>query len=130
MQVNARDIIDSLDLGKSEVFLPIYESVVNSIISLIRTKRDGGKVDVFIEREKLVDNEPDLFDVKVPEIKSVTIVDNGEGFTQANFDSFNAPFSKLNKAYGCKGVGRFTMLALTSISSPKSFTFLAPFKSA
>ena len=35
MQVNARDIIDSLDLGKSEVFLPIYESVVNSIISLI-----------------------------------------------------------------------------------------------
>lgn len=57
MQVNARDIIDSLDLGKSEVFLPIYESVVNSIISLIRTKRDGGKVDVFIEREKLEDNE-------------------------------------------------------------------------
>ena len=114
MQVNARDIIDSLDLGKSEVFLPIYESVVNSIISLIRTKRDGGKVDVFIEREKLVDNEPDLFDVKVPEIKSVTIVDNGEGFTQANFDSFNAPFSKLNKAYGCKGVGRFTMLAMFS----------------
>ena len=95
MQVNARDIIDSLDLGKSEVFLPIYESVVNSIISLIRTKQDGGKVDVFIEREKLEDNEPDLFDVKVPEIKSVTIVDNGEGFTQANFDSFNAPFSKL-----------------------------------
>ena len=35
MQVNARDIVDSVDLNKSEVFLPIYESVVNSIISLI-----------------------------------------------------------------------------------------------
>ena len=33
MQVNAQDIIDSVDLGKSEAFLPVYESIVNSIIS-------------------------------------------------------------------------------------------------
>ena len=34
MEVLAQDIIDSVDLEKSEAFLPIYESVVNSIISL------------------------------------------------------------------------------------------------
>ena len=112
MQVSARDIVDSVDLNKSEVFLPIYESVVNSIISLIKSGRSDGTIDVFIEREDIIDKEPDLFDKKVNPIKSVTIYDNGEGFNDANFKSFIAPFSKLNKSYGCKGVGRFTMLAM------------------
>lgn len=112
MEVKAQDIIDSVDLSRSEAFYPIYESVVNSIISLLRFGRKDGKIDVFIERDDFENKEPDLFDKKVPPIKSVEIVDNGEGFTEANFKSFNAPFSKLNKKFGCKGVGRFTMLAL------------------
>ncbi len=112
MEVKAQDIIDSVDLSKSEAFYPIYESVVNSIISLLRAERKDGKIDVLIEREEFEDKEPDLFDKKVPPIKSVEIVDNGEGFTEENFISFNAPFSKLNKKFGCKGVGRFTMLAM------------------
>lgn len=37
MEVSAQDIIDSVDLTKSEALLPIYESVVNSIISLCKT---------------------------------------------------------------------------------------------
>ena len=79
---------------------------------MLRSDRKDGKIDVFIEREDFVDKEPDLFDKKVPPIKSIEIVDNGEGVTEANFNSFNAPFSKLNKQFGCKGVGRFTMLAM------------------
>ena len=112
MEVRARDIVDSVDLGKSEIFLPLYESIVNSIISLLRTGREDGRIDVFIERENEEVTEPDLFDRKVPPIKSLEIVDNGEGFTEANFKSFNAPYTKLNKKYGCKGIGRFTMLAM------------------
>jgi hypothetical protein len=114
MEVRAQDIVDSVDLSKSEAFLPLYESIVNSIISLLRTGREDGKIDVFIEREALTDREPDLFDKKVPPIKSIEIVDNGEGFTEENFLSFNAPYSRLNKKYGCKGIGRFTMLAMFS----------------
>jgi hypothetical protein len=91
MQVYARDIVDSVDLNKSEVFLPIYESVVNSIISLIKSGRSDGSVDVFIEREDVIDKEPDLFDKKINPIKNVTIYDNGEGFNEANFKSFIAP---------------------------------------
>ena len=34
MEVKAQDIVDSLDLNVSEALLPIYESIVNSIISL------------------------------------------------------------------------------------------------
>lgn len=114
MEVRAQDIVDSVDLSKSEAFLPLYESIVNSIISLLRTSREDGKIDVFIERDTLTDSEPDLFDKKVPPIKSIEIVDNGEGFTEENFLSFNAPYSRLNKKYGCKGIGRFTMLAMFS----------------
>lgn len=114
MEVRAQDIVDSVDLSKTEAFLPLYESIVNSIISLLRTGREDGKIDVFIEREPFVDKEPDLFDKKVAPIRSIEIVDNGEGFTEENFESFNAPYTKLNKMYGCKGIGRFTMLAMFS----------------
>lgn len=112
MQVNAQDIIDSVDLGKSEAFLPVYESIVNSIISLIKSNNDKGKIEVFIERKTAQPVEGELFDNNVLPIKNISIVDNGEGFTDANFKSFNAPFSKTNKKYGCKGIGRFTMLAM------------------
>lgn len=54
--------------------MPLYESIVNSIISLLRTGREDGKIDVFIERDALTDSEPDLFDKKVPPIKSIEIV--------------------------------------------------------
>ena len=114
MEVRAQDIVDSVDLNKSEVLLPLYESIVNSIISLLRTGRKDGSIDVFIERESVEDKEPELFDRIVPPIKSIEIVDNGEGFTEENFKSFNAPFTRLNKSYGCKGIGRFTMLAMFS----------------
>ncbi len=112
MIVHVQDIIDSVDLTRNEVLLPIYESVVNSIISLMKTDNLDKKVNVFIERN--TPQTPTLdFDTNCVEtIQNVIIVDNGEGFTEANFKSFQQPFSKYNKKYGCKGVGRFTILAL------------------
>lgn len=112
MIVNAQDIIDSVDLTRNEVLLPIYESVVNSIISLMKTDESDKKINVFIERN--ISQTPTLdFDTSsIETIQNVIIVDNGEGFTESNFKSFQQPFSKYNKKYGCKGVGRFTILAL------------------
>lgn len=78
MQVNAQDIIDSVDLGKSEAFLPVYESIVNSIISLIKSNNDKGKIEVFIERKTAQPVEGELFDNNVLPIKNISIVDNGE----------------------------------------------------
>ncbi len=112
MEVRAQDIIDSVDLSRSEVLLPIYESVVNSIISLCKTEQTDMKIEVIIERQRDRNKPLDLFDKNPEPIKNVTIVDNGEGFTEENFTSFKKPFSKVNKKYGCKGVGRFTILAL------------------
>lgn len=112
MEVRAQDIIDSVDLNRSEVLLPIYESVVNSIISLCKTEQAEKKIEVVIERQRDRNKPLNLFDKSPEPIKNVTIIDNGEGFTEENFTSFKKPFSKVNKRYGCKGVGRFTILAL------------------
>jgi len=110
MEVSAQDIIDSVDLSRQEVLLPIYESVVNSIISLSKTNRMNKQIDIFIDRLQSVPTS--LFEKNPAPISNVTIVDNGEGFNDINFTSFKKPFSKINKKYGCKGVGRFTILAL------------------
>ena len=112
MEVSAQDIIDSVDLNRSEVLLPIYESIVNSIISLCKTEREEKKIEVIIERQQDKNKPLDLFDRHPEPIKNVTIIDNGEGFTESNFLSFKKPFSKVNKKYGCKGIGRFTILAM------------------
>lgn len=111
MELKIKNLIESIDLSKSEAMLPIYESVVNSIISLRKTNIKDKNIDILIERTKEL-REPDLFGKAQHPIKQITIYDNGEGFTSENFESFNSPYSQHNKKYGCKGVGRFTILAM------------------
>lgn len=53
MELRVKDLVESIDLSKSEVMLPIYESIVNSIISLSKVKRNNKKIDIFIERKEL-----------------------------------------------------------------------------
>lgn len=119
MELKVKNLVESIDLSKSEVMLPVYESIVNSIISLSKGEHDDKSINIFIERKELNDD-PDLFGKKPSVIKNVTIVDNGEGFTDANYDSFCMPYSPINKKYGCKGIGRFTILAMFSQVHVKS----------
>lgn len=111
MELQVKYYVDSIDLSKSEVMLPLYESIINSIISLSKVNSDDKQIDIFIERESLSET-PDLFGKTPSYIRNVTIVDNGEGFTKSNYDSFCIPYSPVNKSYGCKGIGRFTILAM------------------
>ena len=113
MELAVKDLVETIDLSKSDTMLPIYESIVNSIISLSKVERDNKTIDIHIEREVLED-EPNLFGKKPYIIKNVTIIDNGEGFTTDNYYSFCKPYSPINKKYGSKGIGRFTILAMFS----------------
>jgi len=51
-----------------------------------------------------------LQDVK--QVKNITIIDNGDGFTDKNIDSFNHYMSDYKQELGCKGIGRFTYLTI------------------
>lgn len=52
MIVSAQDIIDTVDLGKEDCLLPIYECIVNSIISLMKVSQTKKTIEVQIIRDE------------------------------------------------------------------------------
>ena len=110
MIVPVENIVETVDLTADDVLLPMLECVVNSIISLQSSTlpNEQKEVQIKIKRGEL----PKELDIdKTKTIKTLTITDNGVGFNEKNYKSFETPFSKINKKYGCKGIGRFTVLA-------------------
>ena len=108
MVVPVQNIVETVDLTPQDALLPLYECVVNSIISLIQSKERQKEIQIKIKRGG---NPSQLSTSGIRTIHSIIITDNGIGFHDNNFKSFETPFSKVNKEFGCKGVGRFTMLA-------------------
>ena len=110
MIVPVKNIVETVDLTPQDAFLPLFECIINSIISLIKTKipLNDKEIQIKITRGDLP-SQTSLDNIKT--IHSITITDNGVGFDDANFESFVTPFTKTNKEYGCKGIGRFTVLA-------------------
>ena len=108
MEIDIKGKISEKKLAYSNTLLPLYEAIVNSIqaieeesatkpgiieIDLIRTSQKGLELD----------GKEDL-----PEIVDFIIRDNGIGFNEANYESFNYAHSTYKK--GGKGVGRFSWL--------------------
>lgn len=110
METPVKNIVEAVDLSSSDALLPLFECVVNSIISL---KRSGKPVEERKIQIKLFRGDfPKQMDIdKTKTIQSFEVFDNGEGFTDENFHSFKTPYTNINKQYGCKGIGRFTWLA-------------------
>lgn len=110
MIVPVLNIVETIDLTSEDVLLPMMECVVNSIISLQKSDLpiDQQEIQIKIIRGDLP-KQTNLNKTKT--IKSFIITDNGVGFNSTNLKSFETPFSKTNQEYGCKGIGRFTVLA-------------------
>lgn len=112
MDINFKGLVNLHTLPTSEPLLPLYEAIVNSIQSISQSEISNGYVHVIIERE----NNPSLFDdAWETDIENVVVTDNGMGFTDDNFKSFNTYASDFKKMLGCKGVGR--MIWLKAFSS-------------
>lgn len=100
-RINIQGIIDNIR-SKSNVYTPVVEAIVNSIQSIISTDIPNGKIEIVLFRHQTLE-----FENSIPDIKSITIRDNGKGFNQANRDSFDTFYSELKKTIGGKGFGRF-----------------------
>ncbi|MGN6215265.1 hypothetical protein [Parafilimonas sp.] len=109
MFVPVQNIVESVDLTPKDALLPLFECIVNSIISLMQSKQEHKEIQVKILRGESPSQQLILDNTKT--INSIIVSDNGIGFTNKNFESFETPFSKTLKEFGCKGVGRFTVLA-------------------
>jgi hypothetical protein len=112
MDLPVKNIIREIDLKSNDAFLPLFECIVNSIISLKQTidlKAEEKKIQIQITRGDLPSTPSLLSSFKT--IESIKVIDNGEGFTEKNYKSFDTAYSDTNKKFGCKGIGRFTILA-------------------
>ena len=104
-----KNIVSEISLRKTDVFLPVFEPIINSINSILLKYQNNvhlGEITVTIERgfqpEDIFGHAP---------INNVIVTDNGEGFNKDNINSFETPHSHKNKELGGKGMGRFTCLA-------------------
>ena len=105
---NIQGLINNIS-EKNTVYTPIVEAVVNSIQSIEESSRSDRWIKIIIKRGKqavLAIEEED----SLPKIKSIEIQDNGEGFTDANRESFDTLYSNQKVEYGGKGFGRFMFL--------------------
>lgn len=113
MDINFSGLVNLHALPTSEPLLPLYEAIVNSIQSIqqrvTRNELDSikdGLIRIVIDR----DSSPALIDNWETDISNISIEDNGIGFNEDNFKSFNTYASDFKKSLGCKGVGRMIWL--------------------
>lgn len=102
--------------------IPMLEAVANSIQSLLSSKRKEPNITVKIVYE----SSPTYPNIKNParyyhKIQDIEITDNGAGFNEKNFESFETMDSDLKALdFGCKGIGRFYWLKGFSVVSVDS----------
>jgi|JI9StandDraft_1071089.scaffolds.fasta_scaffold14153_3 hypothetical protein len=119
MEANIKQIVNKTNLTKSPL-MPIHEAITNSIQSIILSEIENGLISIYIERDKTALSEKHYYK---NEIKSIIIEDNGIGFTDENFQSFNVYLSDFkSRRFGSKGVGRFSWLkAFSSVKIESVF---------
>ena len=125
-KVHFRGLINSIDISPEEFLLPLQEVVVNSIQSIEDNNNlSSGKIIINVIRK----NEP-ILDFKDSEtspynpIIGFTIYDNGIGFTHKRFEAFRTPYTDFGaEKHGCKGIGRYTVLACFGSMDIESFYF-------
>lgn len=111
MKMNFKGLVNLHTLPLSLPLLPLYEAVVNSIQSIEDSKINDGQIDIIIER----DNQETILNTWEKDIENIVIRDNGIGFTDSNYNSFNTYASEYKLQKGCRGVGR--MIWLKAFSS-------------
>jgi hypothetical protein len=109
MKVDLAGRIKNLDLPKSKPLLPLLEAISNSIDAIEEAKEPAGAITIRVLREEsTIDG--DAEGRALAPIIGFEITDNGEGFTNDNFDSFETCDSIHKQAKGAKGIGRLLWL--------------------
>lgn len=119
LQTNLKGRLRNTSLPKSHGLMPVFEAVVNSIHSIEeKGHSDNGKVVLRINRAT---QESLDFDAKsLPPILGFTITDNGCGFDETNFKSFETLDSDHKIDKGCRGVGRLMWLKVFDLVEVES----------
>jgi len=113
MTVNVAGQVGQIRLGQQKALWPIFETVVNSIQSLEDTDCEDKKIVIEALRDPYSQYRIDANGNKVEEqsrFQDFIVTDNGNGFNEENYKSFEEAYSMLKVKKGCKGIGRFLWL--------------------
>ncbi|MCB9230592.1 MAG: ATP-binding protein [Bacteroidia bacterium] len=111
------------NLPLTSVLHPLFEAVVNSIHSIdsaIDRKKLPSIMEGKIEVRIIRSGQATAFPESKAEIIGFEIIDNGLGFNQENFKSFQTLDSEHKIELGCRGVGRLLWLKAFNKVSVKS----------
>lgn len=100
------------NLPKTNVLYPLFEAVINSIHSIderVDTQKDITINDGQIKIEVLRSGQTSITNEK-SDIVGFKITDNGIGFNEANYNSFQTLDSEYKLSQGCRGIGRLLWL--------------------
>jgi hypothetical protein len=105
MQIDFEGRLRNTNLPISKPLLPLFDAIINSIDAIEESGfSDESTINVIIEREQ---NQQVLIGDDRSPIEGFIIEDNGIGFTKENYNSFDTADSRLKRAKGAKGIGRF-----------------------
>ena len=113
MKIDIQGHVSQLSLPASKPLLPVFEAIINSFDAIEQRKNDSPKITIRTQRESAIQNVAN--DTKLAPVIGFVIEDNGSGFTEENFLSFDTASSR-HKVNG-KGTGRFLWIkAFSDIS--------------
>lgn len=108
MQTDVIGRVRNTRLSARNGLMPLFEAVVNSIHAVEESGDPRGEIVVRLEREKQLSIDPQSGG-STP-IETFVVTDNGVGFTEPNFKSFETMDSQRKASRGGKGVGRLLWL--------------------
>lgn len=133
LQTNLRGRLRNTTLPRNQGLMPVFEAVVNSIHSIEEKGNiHSGRIILTIIREP--QSEIDISNGSAPTVLGFRIEDNGCGFNDINFNSFQTLDSDHKIDKGCRGVGRllwlkvFDKVNISSIFSKNTENILRTFK--
>ncbi|MCA8935544.1 MAG: sensor histidine kinase [Planctomycetes bacterium] len=119
MDFQIEGMIGTLKFGAAKHLLPLFEAVVNSIQAIEEADNGRGNIEIRILRDTsqgtIVDEAKEHLD-----IIGFEVIDDGIGFNDDNYRSFDTSFSTYKAAKGGKGVGRFSWLVVFSSAAVES----------
>ena len=121
LQTNLKGRLRNTFLPKSHGLMPVFEAVVNSIHA-IEEKKESDKGQIVLKIERIGQKSLDLeSNVLLTPISGFTITDNGCGFNDINFESFETLDSEHKIDKGCRGVGRLIWLKVFQYVEVESY---------
>ncbi|MEQ8637958.1 ATP-binding protein [Gimesia maris] len=109
MKTDVRGKVSNVKLGRTRCLQPLFEAIMNSIHAVQEAKPKGGRINVEVIRNTA---QKELFEGNTTNfpVSGFVVRDNGIGFTEKHFESFDTADTTEKITRGGKGVGRFLWL--------------------